>query len=117
LGSAFCLEHNEAATDLEKWKLMGQGAAGAKEESNIEEKDVAELVSKLDAKHNVKVTAQSKCQKSNHSFIKASDKGVISPVIHPKNLSHDPSSRPGTAVHPKEQDARFKAEHSKGTKS
>jgi len=60
--------------------------AGTKEECNIEEKDVAELVSKLDAKCDVNVAAQSKCQKSNHSFIEGSDKGMISSTIQPKNL-------------------------------
>jgi len=80
------------------WKLMGQGTAGAKEGSNMEEKDVAELVSKLDAKHNVKVAAHSKGQKSNHSLIEGSDKGAISPVIQPKSSSRDTSSRPGTTV-------------------
>jgi len=95
---------------------MGQGTAEVKERSNKEDKDVDELVSKLDVKCNVKVTAQGKGQKSNHSLIEGSDKGTLSPVIHPKNLSRDLSSRPKTTVHPKEQDARSKAEHSMGTK-
>jgi len=55
------------------WKLMTPSAEGAKEGSNIAKKDVAELVSKLDAKHNVKVTTQGKGQKSNHSLIEGSD--------------------------------------------
>jgi len=49
------------------WKLMGQGTVEAKEKGNNEDKDVAELVLKLNAKCNVKVTAHSKGQKSNHS--------------------------------------------------
>jgi len=52
---------------------MTPSAEGAKEGSNIAKKDVAELVSKLDAKHNVKVTTQGKGQKSNHSLIEGSD--------------------------------------------
>jgi len=38
------------------------------------------------------------------------DKGAISPVIQPHNSSREASSRPGTAVHPKEHDARSKAD-------
>jgi len=72
------------------WKLMGQGAGEAKEGGNMEDKDVAELASKLDAKCNVKVAAQGKGQKNNHSSIKGSDKGAISPMIHPKNSGRDP---------------------------
>jgi len=89
------------------WKLMGQGTVEAKEVCNIEEKDVAELVSKLDAKCDVKVTAQNKGQKSNHSLTEGSDKGTISPVIQPKNSSCELSSRPRTTVHPKEQDTKW----------
>jgi len=63
------------------WKLMAPDAAGAKEGSNIEEKDVTESVSKLDAKYNVKATAQGKGQKSNHSLIEGSDKGTISSIM------------------------------------
>jgi len=73
-------------------------------------------VLKPDAKHNVKVAAQGKGQKSNHCLIEGNDEGTISSVIHPKNASHVPSSGSGTAVSPKEQDARSKAEHLKGTK-
>jgi len=40
------------------WKLMAPSAEKAKEGSNVAQKDVAELVSKLDAKYNVKATAQ-----------------------------------------------------------
>jgi len=39
---------------------MAQSAEGAEEGSSIEQKDVAELVSKLDAKCNVKVATQGK---------------------------------------------------------
>jgi len=46
---------------------MAPSAEEVKEGSNIEQKDVAELASKLDAKHNVKATAQSKGQKESHS--------------------------------------------------
>ena len=95
---------------------MAPGAAGTKEGSNIEENDVTKLVSKLDVKHNVKVTAQSKGQKNNHSLIKGSDEGVISSMIQSTNASRIPSSGSGTAVHPKERDPRSKAEHSRGTK-
>jgi len=90
---------------------MAPDATG-KEGSNIETKDVADLVSKLDAKHNVKVTAQGKGQKSDHVLIEGSDKGTISPVIQSGNQGHHTSSRPGTTVHSKEQDARFKVEQS-----
>jgi len=47
---------------------------------------------------------------------RSGDKGTISSAIQAKIASHVPSSRHGTAVHPKEQDARCDAEHSKGTK-
>jgi len=50
------------------WKLMAPSTEEAKEGSNIEQKDVVELVSKLNAKHNVKATAQSKGQK-NHILV------------------------------------------------
>jgi len=95
---------------------MAPDAAGAKEGSNIEEKDVAKLVSKLDDKHDVKVTTQDKGQKSNHSFTEGSDKGTISSMIQSKNPIRVPSSRPGTAVQPKDKDARSNPEHKKGTK-
>jgi len=95
---------------------MAPDAAGAKEASNIEEKDVAKLVSKLDAKYNVKVTTQGKSQKSNHSLIEGGDKGTIPSVIQSKNPSRVLSSRLGTAVHPKDKDTRSNPEHKKGTK-
>jgi len=38
------------------------------------------------------------------------DKSAISPVIQPHDSSREASSRPGTAVHPKEHDARSKAD-------
>jgi len=95
---------------------MVPSAEGAEKGSNIEQKDVAELVSKLDAKYNVKVTAQGKGQKSNHSLIKGSDKCAISSVIQSTNQSRVPSSRPGTTVHPKEKDTRLDPEHKMGTK-
>jgi len=90
------------------WKLMVPSAEGLKEGSNIE---VAELVSKLDAKHDVKVTAQGEGQKSYHSLIIWSDKGAISSVIQPTNQSRVPSSRPGADVPPKGKDARSNPEH------
>jgi len=93
------------------WKFVAPDAAGTKEESNIEAKDVAELVSKLNAKHDVKVTTQGEGQKSNHSLIEGSDKGAISSVIQSTNWSHVPSSRPRTDVHPEGKDARSNAEH------
>jgi len=95
---------------------MAPSIEGAKEGSNIEQKDVAELVSKLDAKYNVKVTAQDKGQKSNHSLIKGSDNGMISSVIQSTNQSRVPSSRHGTTVHPKGKDTRSNPEHKMGTK-
>jgi len=98
------------------WKLMAPRAEGAEEGSNIEQKGVAELVSKLDAKYDVKVTAQGKGQKSNHSLIKGSDKGTISFVIQSTNQNCVPSSRPGTAVHPKGKDTRLDPEHEMGMK-
>jgi len=91
------------------WKLMAPSAEEAKEGINIEQKDVAELVSKLDAKHDVKATAQSKAQK-NHILIEGSDNGAISPVIQSTNQSHVPSSRPRTDVRPEGKDARSNAE-------
>jgi len=90
---------------------MAPSAEETKEGSNIEQKDVAELVSKLDAKHNVKVTAQGKGQKSNHCLIEGSDEGAISSVIHSTNQSRVPSSRPGTNVHPKGKDTGSNPEH------
>ena len=58
---------------------MAPRAEETKEGSTIEQKDVAELVSKLDAKYDVKVTAQGKGQKSNHSLLR----GVIKIQFHP----------------------------------
>jgi len=95
---------------------MAPDTEGAKERSNIEHDDVAELVSKLDTKHNVKVAAQDKGQKSNHSLINWSDKGAFSSVIQSTNLSGVPSFRPRTAVHPNDNNARLNPEHKKGTK-
>ena len=69
------------------------------------------MASKLDAKHNVKATAQGKGQKSNHSLIEGSDKGTISSVIQTTNLSRVPSSRPRTVVRPKGKDTRLDPEH------
>jgi len=68
---------------------MKQGDVELKKEGDKEDKDVAKLVSKVDAKHNVNVTAQGKGQKNDHSFIKGTDKGATSPVIQPQNLSRD----------------------------
>jgi len=68
------------------------------------------LVSKLDAKHDVKATAQSKGQK-NHILIEGSDNGAISPVIQSMNQSRVPSSRPRADVRPKGKDARSNLEH------
>jgi len=93
------------------WKLMAPKAEPGEEGSNIEQKDVAKLVSKLDAKHNVKVTAQGKDQKNNHCLIEGSDNSTISLVIQPTNQSHVTSSRPGTAVLPKGKDTRLNPEH------
>jgi len=93
------------------WKLMAPNAEEVKEGSNIEQKDVAELVSKLDAKYNVKVTAQGKGQKSNHSLIEGSDNGMISSVIQSTNQSHVPRSRPRADVRPKGKDTRSNPEH------
>jgi hypothetical protein len=93
------------------WKLMAPEAAG-KEGSNIETKDVAELVSKLDAKYNVKVTAQGKGQKNDHVLIEGSDNGSISPVIQAGNQG----SRPKNTVRPKGKDTNRHTEQSKGIK-
>ena len=73
-------------------------------------------MSKLDAKCDVKVAAQGKGEKSNHSLIEGSDKGAISSVIQSTNQSRVPSSGPRTAVHPKEKDTRSNPEHEMGTK-
>jgi len=89
---------------------MAPSAEEVKEGSNIDQKDVAELVSKLDAKHNVKATAQGKGQK-NHILIEGSDNGPISSVIQPTNQSRIPSSRPRADVRPKGKDTRSNAEH------
>jgi len=88
---------------------MAPRAEEVKEGSNIEQKDVAKLVSKLDAKYNVKAAAQSKGQK-NHILIKGSDNGAISPVIQSTNQSRVPSSRPRADVRPKGKDTRSNPE-------
>jgi len=93
------------------WKLMAPNAEEAKEGSNVEKKDVAELVSKLDAKCNVKATAQGKGQKNDHALIEGSDNGTISTVIQSTNQSRIPSSRPRTDVRPKGKDTRSNPEH------
>jgi len=93
------------------WKLMAPSVEEAKEGSNIEQKDVAELVSKLDGKYNVKATAQGKGQKSNHILIEGSNKGTISSVIQSMNQSRVPSSRPRADVRPKGKDTRSNPEH------
>jgi len=90
---------------------MAPSAEEAKEGGNIEQKDVAELVSKLDAKCNVKATAQGEGQKNDHDLIKGSDNGTISPVIQSTNQSHVPSSRPRTDVRSKGKDTRSNPEH------
>jgi len=90
---------------------MAPSAEEVKEGSNIGQKDVVELVSKLDAKYNVKVTAQGKGQKSNHSLIEGTDNGTISPVIQSTNQSRVPSSRPRADMCPKGKDARPNPEH------
>jgi len=89
---------------------MAPSAEEVKEGSNIEQKDVAELVLKLNAKYNVKATAQGKGQK-NHFLIEGSDNGTISPVIPSTNRSRVPSSRPRTDVRPEGKDTRSNAEH------
>jgi len=93
------------------WKVMAPPAEEVEEGSNIEQTDVAEMLSKLDAKCNVKATAQGKGQKSNHSLIEGSDKGAISPVIQTMNQSHIQSSRPRTVVSPNGKDTRSDPEH------
>jgi len=93
------------------WKLMVPSTEEVKEGIDIEQKDVAELVSKLDAKYNVKVTAQGEGQKSNHSLIEGSDNGTISPMIQSTNQSRVPSSRPRADVRPKGKDTRSNPEH------
>jgi len=93
------------------WKLMAPSTEEVKEGSNIKQKDVAELASKLDAKCNVKATAQGKGQKNNHVLIEGTDNGAISSVIQSMNQSHVPSSRPRTDVRPKGKDARSNPEH------
>jgi len=81
------------------WKLMAPSAEKAKEGSNIEQKDVAKLVSKLDTKHDVKAAAQTEGQK-NHILIEGSDNGAISPVIQSTNQSRVTSSGPRADVRP-----------------
>jgi len=93
------------------WKLVAPSAEEVKEGSNIKQKDVAELVSKLDAKCDVKAAAQCKGQKNNHVLMEGSDNGTISPVIQPTNPSRVPSSRPRTDVRPDGKDARSNPEH------
>jgi len=89
---------------------MAPSIEEAKEGSNIEQKDVAKLVSKLDAKYNVKARAQGKCQK-NHILIKGSDNGTISSVIQSTNKSRVPSSRLRADVRLKGKDPRSDMEH------
>jgi len=89
---------------------MAPSMEEAKEGSNIEQKDVAELVSKLDTKCNVKAAAQGKGQK-NHILIEGSDNGTISSVIQSTNQSPVPSSRPRADVRLKGKDTRSNAEH------
>jgi len=89
---------------------MAPDAVGTKEGSNIEEKVVAELLSKLDAKCNLKVVAQNKGEKRNQRLIEGSGKGTISSMIQHSNPNRVPD------VHPKEQDTRLNPEHKKGTK-
>jgi len=93
------------------WKLMAPSAEEAKEGSNIKKNDVAKLVSKLDAKHNVTVTAQFEDQKNNHVLIEGSDNDTISPVIQSTNRSRVRSSGPRTDVRHEGKDARSNAEH------
>jgi len=90
---------------------MAPSAEEVKEGSNVGQKDVAELVSKLDAKCNVKATAQGKGLKNNHVLIEGSDNDAISPVIQATNQGRIPSSRPRTDVRPKGKDTRSNAEH------
>jgi len=90
---------------------MAPSAEETKEGSNIEQKDVADLVSKLDAKHNVKAAAQGKGRKDNHCLIEGSDNAAISPVIQPTNQSRVPSSRQRTDVRPNGKDTRLNPEH------
>jgi len=92
------------------WKLMAPSTEEVKEGSNIKQKDVAELVLKLDAKCDVKATAQSKGEK-NHILIEGSDNGTIAPVIQSMNQSRVPSSRLRADVHPEGKDARSNPEH------
>jgi len=99
------------------WKLMAPSAEETKEGSNVEQKDVAELVSKLGAKRNVKVAAQGKGQKSNHCLIEGRHKGTISPVTQSTNQNRVPSSGPGTNVHPKGKGTRQNPEHKLERKS
>jgi len=90
---------------------MAPSAEEVKEGSNVKQKDVAELVSKLDAKCNVKATAQGKGQKNDHALIEGSDNGAISPVIQSTNQSRIPSSRPRADVRPIGKDTRSNPEH------
>jgi len=90
---------------------MAPSAEEVEEGSNIEQKDVAELVSKLDAKYNVKATAQDEGQKNNHSLIEGSDNDAISSVIKSTNRSRVPSSEPRTHVCPNDKDTRSNLEH------
>jgi len=88
---------------------MTPSAEEVKEGSNVEQKDVAELVSKLDAKCNVKTTAQGKGLKNNHVLIEGSDNGTISPVIQATNQGRIPSSRLRSNVRPKDKDTRSRS--------
>jgi len=90
---------------------MTPSAEEGKEGSSIEQKDVAELVSKLDAKCNVKATTQGKGQKNNHCLTEGSDNDTILPVIQSTNQSRVPSSRPRTNVRPKGKDTGSNPEH------
>jgi len=88
---------------------MAPSAEEAKEGSNTKQKDVAELVSKLDAKNNVKATAQGQGQK-NHILIETNDNGAKSPVIQLTNQSRVPSSGPRADVRLKGKDTRSNVE-------
>jgi len=90
---------------------MAPSTEEAKEGSNIEQKDVAELVSKLNAKCDVKATAQGKGQKSNHSLIEGSDNDTISSMIQSTNQSPVQSSGPSADVRPRGKDTQSNPEH------
>jgi len=88
---------------------MAPSAEEVKVGSYVGQKDVAKLVSKLDAKHNVKATAQGEGLKNNHVLIEGSDNGAISPVIQTTNQGRIPSSKPRSNVRPKDKDARSRS--------